>query len=591
MTRGPRRSPRPSPSSRTSPRYLLGWLCVLAVWSFGLSAACQGTDPGAYVVSATFNGAATTSVNLGAPVEVTVTVQLVGGQGLDSWWCKTSVGFACPENGVNTQVCVAAPDPTGGCYCNWGCLAESLEWESSFSATFTVAAPSVAGTYDVTLCALSREVPCDWMVCASPATFAGAVRVTCGTGDAPTVAIGGGRPLTCSLPTTTLTATVSGGRAPYAYLWTPGNSTAQTLAVSTSGTYSVSVVDANGCAATASLAVVDDQAAPIVDAGEPRILTCVETSLVQTASATGGVPPYTYLWTPGNGMSAAATITAPGTYTVTVTGANGCSASDTLVVTEDKQPPIVDAGPPRVVPCTLEPVTLTARVTGGLPPYSYAWTPGNETTESVRVVEPGLYTVRVTDAGGCTASDSVPVSNLDSWKQLLTNGGFEEGLSGWEVRADVAAPGAMSPQFSAVAPYSPRAIATRCLDTGTAYLEVYSEAPGMSARLIQDVTALLVPGRLYRLSGWIWRDATDFVGPVISLRYVMEDGSTPPDGVPVELRLPPDRDPSRWTYCASEPFAHVMPTGCTRAWLVIELVNATGYAWWDEIALMELAAP
>jgi hypothetical protein len=78
---------------------------------------------------------------------------------------------------------------------------------------------------------------------------------------------------------------------------------------------------------------------------------------------------------------------------------------------------------------------------------------------------------------------------------------------------------------------------------------------------------------------------------VIALYYVMEDGSTLPGGVAVELRLPADRDPSQWVYCASSPFFHVMPVGCTQVWLVLGLVNCTGYAWWDDISLMEYGAP
>jgi len=566
-----------------------GWLLGVLAWLV-LGATCSGTSAGAYVLSATFNGASRAYVAPGSAVEVAVTVQLVGSEGTDSWWCSTRYEFSCPETQVTAGGCVDEPSPAGGCYCNWGCLAESTAWEATFSATFTVTAPSVAGTYDVTLCALNQEDACGVAVCNSPRTFVDAVSVTCGATHVPSVAIAGSRALTCSVPSVTLTATASGGTPPYTYLWTPGNLTSQSIAVSAAGTYTVKVTGANGCYAEATAVVPEDKAPPAVDAGDPQVLTCAAPSVTQTVSATGGTPPYTYLWTPGNSTSQGVTVSAPGTYTVQVTGANGCSASDSVVIAEDKVPPSVEAGLPQVLTCAAPSVTQTASVTGGAPPYTYLWTPGNVTSQSIAVDVPGTYTVRVTGANGCSASDSVVVLALDSWTERLANGGFEKGLDGWRLHPSLD-PGEPTATFAAVAPYFPPASASTCLQSGTAYLQGHAADPGSTVWLVQDVTALLQSGRLYRLSGWIWRDATDSIGPVIALYYVMEDGSTLPGGVAVELRLAADRDPSQWVYCASSPFVHVVPAGCTQVWLVLGLVNCTGYAWWDDISLMEYGAP
>ncbi len=567
-----------------------GWLLGILVWA-AFGAHCCGTSSGAHVLSATFNGASAASVAPGSEVEITVVVQLVGSEGTDSWWCSTSYAFWSPEIQVAVKGCVPEPDPVGGCYCNWGCQAESTAWEATFSATFVVTAPSVAGTYDVTLCALNQEGTCDTTLCRLPQTFVDAISVVCGATDTPAVTIGGLRTLTCAVPSLTLTATAIGGTPPYTYVWAPGNLTSQSIAVSAAGTYVVKATGANGCYATASVVVTEDKTPPSVDAGSPQVLTCATPSVVQTASATGGTPPYTYLWTPGNWTSQAVTLSSPGTYTVAVTGANGCTASDSVLITEDEAAPVVEAGLPQVLTCAAPSVTQTASVTGGMPPYTYLWTPGDVTTESLTVDTPGTYTVRVTGANGCSASDNVDVFGLDSWTERLANGGFEQGLDDWTLypNPDPSEPTAST--FTVVAPYFPPASASACLQTGTAYLQGYAADLGSTVWLVQDVTALLQPGHLYRLSGWMWRDSIDSIGPVIALHYVMADGSTPPGGVGVELRLPADRDPDEWTYCQGSSFVHAMPAGCTQVWLMLGLVNCTGYAWWDDISLTEFGSP
>jgi hypothetical protein len=567
-----------------------GWLLGALAWLV-FATPCSGTDSGIYVLSATFNGASAISVAPGSEIEVAVTVRLVGSEGTDSWWCSTSYAFWCPESQVTATGCTPEPSPTGGCYCNWGCLAESTAWEATFSATFTVTAPSVAGAYDVTLCALSQEDACGFESCRSPRTFEDAIRVTCGATNTPTVAIGGPHTLTCAVPSLTLTATASGGTSPYTYLWAPGNTTSQSITVTAAGTYTVRATGANGCYATASAVVTEDKAAPSVDAGNPQALTCSTPFVVQTASATGGTPPYTYFWTPGNWTSQGVTVSAPGTYTVRVTGANGCSASDTVVITEDKLAPSVEAGLPQVLTCAVPSVIQTASVTGGVPPYTYLWTPGDVVSPGITVDAPGTYTVRVTGANGCSTSDNVDVLALDSWTERLANGGFEQGLDGWRLYPDPTPGETTASTFAVVAPYFPPASASACLQTGTAYLQGHVADLGSTAWLAQDVTALLQPGHLYRLSGWMWRDSTDAIGPVIALHYVMADGSTPPGGVAAELRLPADRDPNQWTYCQAASFVHTMPAGCTQVWLMLGLVNCTGYAWWDDVSLMEFGSP
>ena len=103
----------------------------------------------------------------------------------------------------------------------------------------------------------------------------------------------------------------------------------------TAGTYTVTVTDANGCKATATVAIT-----------QPPVLTATATGVnvkcfgaadgSATVTAVGGTPAYTYNWLPSGGTLATATGLTAGTYTVTVTDANGCRATATAAITSIK---------------------------------------------------------------------------------------------------------------------------------------------------------------------------------------------------------------------------------------------------------------
>ncbi|MEO5571059.1 MAG: fibronectin type III domain-containing protein [Bacteroidia bacterium] len=125
---------------------------------------------------------------------------------------------------------------------------------------------------------------------------------------------------------------------------------------------------------------------------------CQGGSVVLTAS--GGT---SYLWTPGNQTTQSITVNASGTYSVSVGQSNGCSATSSAIavnVSSVATPTISANG--AVTFCQGSSVTLTAS-SGS----SYLWTPGNQTTQSITVSTSGSYSVRVTNAAGCSASSSV----------------------------------------------------------------------------------------------------------------------------------------------------------------------------------------
>ncbi|MBI4648712.1 MAG: VCBS repeat-containing protein, partial [Bacteroidia bacterium] len=129
-----------------------------------------------------------------------------------------------------------------------------------------------------------------------------------------------------------------------------------------------------------------------------------------TATALGGVLPYTYSWntTPPQ-TTATAIVLSAGTYIVTVTDSAGCQSIDSVEITEPEQL-IVTLGADIAI-CSGNTATLTATVSGGTSPYNYLWNTGC-TDMLWHVSTGGTFGLTVTDANGCTASDDIILNLL-----------------------------------------------------------------------------------------------------------------------------------------------------------------------------------
>jgi hypothetical protein len=207
--------------------------------------------------------------------------------------------------------------------------------------------------------------------------------------DLPVINILGGESTACTGDTVTLTA--SGG---IDYLWSTGSS-GNSIRVTSTNTYTVTVTNANLCTAIASKSVIFN-AVPTVSIGIERQEICQGQSTNLTAIGDGS-----YSWSTGS-SNQMITVSNNGTYIVTVTK-NNCRAVASTHITVHPLPNVTISGSTSF--CEGQSTTLRAP-SGHL---YYKWN-DYSTNDSLTVSSAGFYTVTVTDSHGCSNSDSRTVS-------------------------------------------------------------------------------------------------------------------------------------------------------------------------------------
>ncbi|MBI4929768.1 MAG: PKD domain-containing protein, partial [Bacteroidetes bacterium] len=197
------------------------------------------------------------------------------------------------------------------------------------------------------------------------------------------------------------------------YNWSPTSATTQSVTVTSSGNYAVTVTDVNGCTATSATTAVTVNGIPSLTVTASALMICAGNSTSLTASGAS-----TYVWLPSGDLNNAnisnpiATPSANTTYTVTGT-TNGCSGTSTVSITVNPIPPtptVTVSGTTTF--CSSGSVDLTSSAAN-----SYSWTPTSATTQSITVTSSGNYAVTIIDANGCTAtsaSTNVTVNSLPS---------------------------------------------------------------------------------------------------------------------------------------------------------------------------------
>ena len=204
--------------------------------------------------------------------------------------------------------------------------------------------------------------------------------------------------------------TVSNGNPGYTYLWLPGGATSQDTSGLSPGTYEVFVSDAAGCSDSLEIEITEPAAlnltAAAVDASCNGI--CDGSA---TLSTTGGVGPFVFDWSsPGNTSPTSVSICA-GSYSVSVTDANGCQDSTTFVISDNQLQVFVAVTD--MICNDICDGTATAVVTGLNPPYTYDWQPTGGTGPSESGLCAGNYSVTVEDATGCSVTENFTIVEPD----------------------------------------------------------------------------------------------------------------------------------------------------------------------------------
>ncbi|MCC7245692.1 MAG: hypothetical protein IT269_08445 [Saprospiraceae bacterium] len=220
--------------------------------------------------------------------------------------------------------------------------------------------------------------------------------------------------LTCANPSLVLNASST---LPSTYQWSgPGgfNSVSQTPTVTLTGNYTVTVTAANGCTDAETILVDEDKVSPdLLTAGDT--ITCSATQVQIFANTTAGT---SFQWAGPSGFNTVQqnpTVSLTGTYTVTVTGANGCTSANTAQVALNTGVPSLTAVAPVTLTCDVTTVGINATITANpaSPVQTISWTgPGGfvSSVEDPMVTDDGVYTLTTTSENGCTTTTQVTVN-------------------------------------------------------------------------------------------------------------------------------------------------------------------------------------
>ncbi|CAN5358592.1 hypothetical protein BH09BAC5_BH09BAC5_02230 [soil metagenome] len=214
--------------------------------------------------------------------------------------------------------------------------------------------------------------------------------------------------IACNGGTSTVTVVASGGTSPY---------TGDGGFTETAGTYSYTVTDNNGCTSTTTITVTEPAVltATLTSASNPT--SCSGTDGAVDITVTGGTTAYTFLWS-----NAATTedlgAVAAGTYSCTITDANGCTATVSASIS-DPNGPTASATSTSIL-CNGGTSTVTVVATGGTTPY---------TGDGLFTEFAGTYSYNVTDANGCSSTATITLTEptaiavTSTSTSVLCNGG------------------------------------------------------------------------------------------------------------------------------------------------------------------------
>lgn len=234
------------------------------------------------------------------------------------------------------------------------------------------------------------------------------------------VQIAGGTPPTSSIASTSdaacgqnngsFTLSINGGASPYALNYGSGNISGTSATNLAAGDYDVTITDANNCTTTQTVSIAGE-AGPTVTINAVNSATCSGNDGSFSVSVNNGTPPFSYAIGADNVVdNGVFNNLSQGDYTVTVTDANNCEATQLISVDGETR---LNTGTSGVKPpsCGASDGAFKIEVSNGQAPFTYNLGEGQVSDPSFENLAPGLYQVTITDAGNCTAVEEISFEN------------------------------------------------------------------------------------------------------------------------------------------------------------------------------------
>ena len=327
----------------------------------GMGNTANGLASGTYLLTVTDSHACTDVI--------TVNIGNIGG-------VQATLGSASPVT------CPGGSDGSATIVTNGGISPYTFMWPGGVG-NGAVAGNLAAGAYTVTVTDASSCISTVTAVIGSPPAFQHMVAV---------------HPMFCSIANGCATIAESGGTPPYNYGWSPNVASGNAAASLTAGWYDVTVSDSHACTDTLHIYVDSIPHVQLLEDNTSDVTCFGGNNGAASVIASQGTAPYTYAW-PGGGSGPSANSLAAGTYSVIVSDANACSASVLINIDQpaELQHSVI------VLPsiCNLPNGVVDIVETGGVPGYSYVWSPPTNGGSLATGLAAGQYGVSITDQNGC----------------------------------------------------------------------------------------------------------------------------------------------------------------------------------------------
>jgi hypothetical protein len=346
--------------------------------SGGTAATATGLAAGTYTVTVTDANGCTATRNF-TITQPTAISTATGSQ----------INVSC-NGGTNGSASVTPSGGAGGYTYSW----------SPSGGTAATATGLAAGSYTVTVTDANSCTATRNFIITEPTAISTA------TGSQTNVSCNGGTNGSASI-------TPSGGAGGYTYSWSPSGGTAATATGLSAGTYTVTVTDANSCMASRNFTITQPTVLLVTAASQTNVSCNGGSNGSATVGVSGGTSGYTYAWAPSGGTAATASGLSAGTYTVTVTDANGCTATRNFTIT---QPTAINFTTTvlsgydynteysQTIVASGGTGSKTYAVTAGSLPSGFSLSTAGQITGISTQIADSNFTVTATDANSCTAT-------------------------------------------------------------------------------------------------------------------------------------------------------------------------------------------